>query len=150
MSNKYKNIAIPINLEHDSSWRIALPDAIEYARAHNATLHLLTVVPHVDIPAIAIHLPDDMDRHVRQEGLAAIGEFIAQHIPDDIVAKAHVGQGKVHKEVLRLATSIKADLVVMASHRPDLEDYLISANAAYVMRHAACSVLIVRQPTGGK
>ena len=33
----------------------------------------------------------------------------------------------------------------MASHRPELRDYLIGPNAARVMRHADASVLVVRE-----
>ena len=38
-----------------------------------------------------------------------------------------------------------AELIVMASHRPELRDYLIGPNAARVMRHADASVLVVRE-----
>ena len=38
----------------------------------------------------------------------------------------------------------KPDLIVMASHRPELKDYLIGPNAARVVRHADCSVQVVR------
>ena len=36
------------------------------------------------------------------------------------------------------------DLIIMASHRPELQDYLLGPNAARVVRHANCSVLVVR------
>jgi nucleotide-binding universal stress UspA family protein len=35
-------------------------------------------------------------------------------------------------------------MIVMASHRPELKDYLLGPNAARVVRHAECSVLVVR------
>jgi nucleotide-binding universal stress UspA family protein len=35
-------------------------------------------------------------------------------------------------------------LIVMNSHRPDLRDHLIGSNASQVVRHASCSVLVVR------
>ena len=40
--------------------------------------------------------------------------------------------------------AIKADLIVMGSHRPELRDYLLGPNAARVVRHAPCSVVVVR------
>jgi nucleotide-binding universal stress UspA family protein len=35
-------------------------------------------------------------------------------------------------------------MIVMASHRPEMSDYLLGANAARVVRHAKISVLVVR------
>ncbi len=35
-------------------------------------------------------------------------------------------------------------LVVMAAHDPRITDYLIGSNAAHVVLHAPCSVLVVR------
>lgn len=148
MKNKYNNIVIPVDLDHDSSWRRALPDAIEYARNNDATLHVVTVVPNADIPAIAVHLPDGIDSHIRQDGLESLMQLISQQVPENIVVKAMVGQGRIHKEILRMATTVDADLIIMASHRPEFKDYLIGANASHVMRHAECSVLVVREKEG--
>ena len=36
------------------------------------------------------------------------------------------------------------DCVVIASHRPGLQDYLLGSTAARVVRHAACSVHVLR------
>jgi universal stress protein F len=33
----------------------------------------------------------------------------------------------------------------MASHRPEMRDYLIGPNAAHVAQHASCSVLVLRR-----
>ena len=46
--------------------------------------------------------------------------------------------------IIRIAERAEADLIVLASHRPEMKDYLIGANAASVARHARCSVLVVR------
>ena len=37
------------------------------------------------------------------------------------------------------------ELIVMAARRPELRDYLIGPNATYVVQHATCSVLVLRQ-----
>jgi len=36
------------------------------------------------------------------------------------------------------------DLIIIASHRPGLQDYFLGSTAAKVVRHATCSVLVVR------
>lgn len=145
MNNKYNNVVIPIDLAHESSWRSALPIAIDHARENKATLHVVTVVPHADIPAIAVHLPKGIDRHIREEGEAELSALVQELVPDDVSLATHVGQGRIYKEILHIAKAVDADLIVMASHRPELVDYVIGANAAHVTRHAQCSVLVVRE-----
>jgi nucleotide-binding universal stress UspA family protein len=54
-----------------------------------------------------------------------------------------VRAGNVYEEILKLADEIACDLIVMASHWPELKDYFLGPNAARVVRHANCSVLVV-------
>ena len=42
------------------------------------------------------------------------------------------------------AAAIKADLIVMTSHRPAMRTYFLGSNAGHVVRYAKCSVLVVR------
>jgi universal stress protein F len=43
-----------------------------------------------------------------------------------------------------MAEKINADLIIMPAHRLKLQDYLLGTNTAKVVRHALCSVLVVR------
>ena len=47
--------------------------------------------------------------------------------------------------ILATAKKVRADLIVMAAHRPEFRDYLLGPNAYRVVRHAECSVLVVRR-----
>ncbi len=88
MNYKYNNIVIPIDLAHESSWRSALPVAIDHARRHEATLHVVTIVANAEIPAVAAHLPRGLDERVRKEGLNALNGLIDQLVPPDVMAEA--------------------------------------------------------------
>ena len=46
--------------------------------------------------------------------------------------------------ILLGAAAIKADLIVMTSHRPAMRTYFLGSNAGHVVRYAKCSVLVVR------
>ncbi len=59
---------------------------------------------------------------------------VAQYFPEGFEEK-----------MLRATDRQLAEFIVMASHRPELRDYLIGPNAARVMRHANASVLVVRE-----
>jgi nucleotide-binding universal stress UspA family protein len=52
--------------------------------------------------------------------------------------------GSVYAEVLDEAERTGADLVVIGSHRPSMATYLLGSNASTIVRHATCSVLVVR------
>jgi nucleotide-binding universal stress UspA family protein len=66
-------------------------------------------------------------------------------VPDAIPCKRIISEGKIYQEILRAADAVKADLIVMGSHRPELSDFLLGPNAARVVRHARCSVMVVRE-----
>jgi len=76
--------------------------------------------------------------------LAGLREFVRQHVPEGVRVQNIVSQGTIYKEILDAAERVGCDLIVMASHRPELADYLLGPNAARVVRHANCSVLVVR------
>ncbi len=55
-----------------------------------------------------------------------------------------VKRGKPTTMILSVAQEIGADAIVVASHDPSIADYLLGSVAAYVVRHAHCSVFVVR------
>ncbi len=58
--------------------------------------------------------------------------------------EVEVRVGHPYKTILEVAEEKEADLIIVASHQPDLQNYLIGSTAAKVVRHATCSVLVVR------
>jgi len=49
-----------------------------------------------------------------------------------------------HHEILEMAKAKNVDLIVIASHKPGIADYLLGSVAAGVVRHAKCSVHVMR------
>lgn len=140
----YKDILLPVDLNHDSSWKNALPTAIEYCKAFGARLHVLTVLPDFGLPLVANYFPADFEEKARETANARLHEFVSAHIPQDIPVQHIVAEGAAYKEILRIAEEISADLIVMASHHPGIRDYLLGPNAERVVRHYDRSVLVVR------
>lgn len=147
-----KKILVPIDLRHESSWKAALPEAVRLATGAGDEIVLMTVIPEVvggldwrysirgetdgspqlDIDAWLA------DAETRLEQIAR--EFILGDVPAEIVAR----YGTVYEEILDLAEELAVDQIVMAANRPSLADYLIGPNTARVVRHAKCSVQVVR------
>jgi nucleotide-binding universal stress UspA family protein len=61
-----------------------------------------------------------------------------------LAADIEIRQGSPAREILAAAERRKADLIMVASHVPDISNYFIGATADRVVRHAKCSVLIDR------
>lgn len=71
-------------------------------------------------------------------------EFVAENVPSDRKVQHIVTDGAVYEAILIMAEKVNADLIIMSSHRPEMRDYLLGPNAARVVRHGKCSVMVVR------
>ena len=140
----YTDILLAVDLEHDSSWIKALPTAVELCRASDARLHVLTVVPDFGMTIVGQYFPEGFEKDVSKKVLERLRAFVKEHVPDGPKVRHIVGEGTVYEVILKIAGEIGADLIVISSHRPELKDYLLGPNAARVVRHAECSVLVVR------
>jgi nucleotide-binding universal stress UspA family protein len=141
----YRNILVPVDLSDKHSWRKALPTAVSLCETFEARLHVMTVVPSFGLPMVGQFFPEGYEAKLRQHAAKQLKEFAATQIADAIPTRRIVSEGKIYQEILKAAGVIKADLIVMGSHRPELSDYLLGPNAARVVRHAKCSVMVVRE-----
>ena len=140
----YKEILLAIDLEDESSWRKALPAAVELCDASGARLHALTVIPELGPSIVSGFFPEDYVARMIADAGKRLNQLLDAELPDSVKARPIVAQGTVYKIVIDTAEGIDADLIVMASHRPERSDYLLGPNAARVVRHSNKSVLVVR------
>lgn len=141
----YGSILVPIDLADKHSWRKALPTAVRLAENFESTLHLVTVLPGFTLPIVGQYFPDDFEPKLKEHAVRQLEEFAAEQVPDAVPCKTTIAEGQVYREILNTAQAVKADLIVMGSHRPELADFLIGPNAQKVVQHAECSVMVVRE-----
>ncbi len=143
----FKEILLPIDLNDPSSWRKTLPVTLELVEKFGCKLHVMTVVPTYGMSMVAGFFPEDFEKKALQAADKHLHEWTRQHVPDGIPVQHVVAHGTVYEEIIETRKTLgdAVDLIVMASHRPDLKDYLIGPNAARVVRHSQVSVLIVRE-----
>lgn len=139
----YTGILIPVDLSVESSWKKPFPVAMALARLFSARLHVMTVIREIDAMFAGRYFAGSYQQ-LMDETARRLAALVAQNIPGEIGATSSVGHGNIYDEILRVAQSLQVDLIVMASHRPEMKDYLLGANAARVVRHARCSVFVVR------
>ena len=140
----FKDILLPVDLGELKASAKAVSVAVEQCESNGARLHVLAVVPGFGMAIVSQYFPEDFEEKSHAEAARQLEAFINANIPSDITSQAIVASGTVYEEILRVAGEIPCDLIVMASHRPELKDYLIGPNASRVVRHASCSVMVVR------
>ncbi|MCB1932457.1 MAG: universal stress protein [Candidatus Accumulibacter sp.] len=135
----YKTILVPIDMAHFAKGKANVDLAASYG-AQGAKIILLNVVE--DIPNwAAIDLPAGLlDKSVASTTteLKAIAKASGMHMD------VEVRTGHSYNTILDVANEKNVDLIIVASHRPGLQDYFLGSTAAKVVRHARCSVLVVR------
>ena len=135
----------------ETSFR-ALPHAISFANHFGARLALLHVAPVMPVPegfswSTAPEGITGMREDARQKAIKKLGEFVAESGPFSVKPELMVEFGKHGEQILRVAYSLKADLIVlgldhtrhgrMATHLPMTTTYK-------VVSEAHCSVLTIR------
>jgi nucleotide-binding universal stress UspA family protein len=80
-----------------------------------------------------------------EKALQKLHEFVDANIPAEMNVQHIVGEANVYEVILSIADKINADVIVVAVHRPELKDYLLGPNAARVVLHAKCLVMVVRE-----
>lgn len=140
----YRRILFALDIVHEGSWETALPTAVEYARKFGAELHLVTVVPDVGMSIVGAFFPKNFESDALEAARQRLESFTAEHVPAEVDAAAHVAHGRAYEEILAAAETLGADLIVVGSHQPGTETYLLGSTASRVVRFAKCSVLVVR------
>ena len=135
----FKTILVPIDIAHTNSSQSILEIAAKNA-SEDANIILLNIVEEIPKWA-AVELPASIqEKSVKesQEALDAIAAASASK-PEVVVRIGHP-----YQTILDEAEKRGVELIVIASHKPGLQDYLLGSTAAKVVRHAKCSVLVVR------
>ncbi len=140
----YHDILLTVDLNDEALCAKTLPAAIEQAKASGATLHVVSVVPDFGMPVVGGFFPEDFEEKAVAEVGKRLLAFCDENVSSEIETKSIVRHGNVYESILEVAGEIGCDLIVIGAHRPDLRDYLLGPNAARVVRHATCSVLVVR------
>jgi nucleotide-binding universal stress UspA family protein len=134
----YKNILVPVSLDDDRDVEQAIKVARKLADK-NGKITLLHVVEHIPGYAITYLSPEYLAE--RRKAVVAELEAMAANIPN---GESDVVTGHAGRTVLDWSYKHNVDCIVIASHRPGMQDMLLGSTATQVVRHATCSVHVVR------
>lgn len=134
----YKKILIPIMLDdaHDPSASYQAAKTLGDDDAQYLIIHV-----HEPIPSYAFaEVPAEFLAEARATTAAALKKAAAPFPEAQVeMIVGHAGRG-----ILDYADAHDFDCIVIASHRPGISDYFLGSTAGHVVRHAKCSVHVLR------
>lgn len=136
----YKKILVPVDLTHAENLTKALDTAAELAKSWKAELCYVGVTP--ETPSPVARTPKEYG-----EKLAAFANKQGEShgVKTDSVYYTSTDPAiDINKTLRKAIEESGADLVVMASHVPNVLDYVWASHGGYIAEHADTSVFIVR------
>jgi nucleotide-binding universal stress UspA family protein len=135
----FKTILVPIDMAHVSEGKTTIDIAAEHG-ASGAKIILLNVVEEIPGWAAA-----ELPANLLEESRARVeADLKAIATASGMAMDVEIRNGHPYKTILEVAEEKGADLIIIPSHRPGLQDYFLGSTAAKVVRHAKCSVLVIR------
>ena len=135
----FSNILIPVDLADIARAKDNLKRAAQLLD-DKGKITLINVVE--DIPT---YVEFDLPENYAAKHLVQAQDHLENMVKNEgIKAGFDILRGKPGPAILDFAEETGADLIIMASHKPELMDYLIGSTAARVVRHAKCSVMVIR------
>ena len=134
----YNRILVPVALDHSGDINKAMKVANELL-AKDGEITLMTVIETIPL-YVSQQLPvaiieDNMKEAKAQLDADAAGQ---KNVKTDVV------RGHAANTIIDYAKEKGHECIVMASHRPGLQDYFIGSTASRVVAHAPVSVHVVR------
>ncbi len=139
----YSKIVVPIamdQLEHGEA-------VLERAKSlldPGGEIIILNVVEDLNAYAqgyMIVDFPLEVIDASREHAQKSLNELKSKH---DVPGRVEIRIGGAAGVINTFAEDEKADLVIIASHRPGMIDYFIGSTASRVASHCKCAVLIDR------
>lgn len=135
-----QTVLVAIDLANSGPAKDMIAIARKFA-GEDANIILVNVLE--DIPGyVASQLPAGVLDQSKDSAHASLREIAAEA---GIKAEPEVRTGQAATQILKSANERNADLIIVASHRPGIQDYFLGSTAGRVVRRAICSVYVARE-----
>jgi nucleotide-binding universal stress UspA family protein len=140
-----RNILVPTDFSGHSA--VALEQAIELAKQHSATIHLLHsywVAISVDDPDL-LALPDGVVEKLRSAAGAELEQLKKRVLQAGVACESRLVSAPPFRAILEVAASLPADLIAMGTQGlTGVRHVLLGSVAERTVRLAPCPVLTVK------
>ncbi|ETX28078.1 universal stress protein [Roseivivax isoporae] len=134
----HRKILIPVAPDHVE----AIADSMAVARAlaaEGAEIHALSV-----LEVIPLYVAAEVPLEVYERSCADMRDKLTEAFRDMPDVRVRAVTGSPAATIVETVRAHGFDLVVIRSHRPGLQDWFLGSTAGRVVRHAPCSVHVVR------
>jgi len=134
----YKNILVPVIFDerHDTQASYLAARALADEGAKFTVVHVMEVIPDY----VSTEIPRDVLARTRRDVETSLAQA-AKALPN---AVPMLISGNAGRAIVDYANENDIDCIVVASHRPGFEDLFLGSTASRVVRHAKCSVHVIR------
>ncbi len=134
----YHNILVPVLLDdgHDTAASFAAARALADEGAKFSVIHVVEPIPAI----VATEVPKEVIARNQADSLQKLAG-LSKELSG---AKAEMVVGHAGRAIIDYAKSHDCDCIIIASHKPGLEDYFLGSTASRVVRHAHCAVHVIR------
>ncbi|MCC2110500.1 MAG: universal stress protein [Hyphomicrobiales bacterium] len=139
----FSKIVVPVDPAEPKFSKPSIDSAVGFAKQYDSKIWMVCVL-QVLPGLVAEYLPPDYEKTAAANAARKLEEMVAEYGLPEGTIKVLVRNGGVYHEVLDAVDEVGADLIIMNSHRPGMSTYLLGSNAAKIVRHANCSVLVIR------
>jgi nucleotide-binding universal stress UspA family protein len=140
----FRKILLPIDVAEPEIAKEAIEAATALAKGFDSQLRLIHVTSPVVVASPMAVIPqavyDELGVYEKSE-LERLAASI--DMPKTAISTA-VRIGAVYPELLSEAEDWGADLIIVGAHKRSMATFLLGSSAAAIVRHAACTVMVVR------
>ena len=124
--------------------RKALQRACELAKADNAVVSVLYVIPRYE-EMIEFFKTDSIQKSLRREAENIIAQAQKVAVESGVSINTHIQEGNAADEVIIAAERIENDLIIMGTHGwKGFSKAVMGSTTRRVVTHASCPVLVVK------
>jgi nucleotide-binding universal stress UspA family protein len=140
----FRKILLPIDIAEPEIANEAIDVAVAMAKAFNSDIRLIHVTSPIIVASPMAVIPqsvyDELGVYEKSE-LERMAAAIDR--PKETLTTV-VRIGGVYPELLAEAAEWQADLIIVGAHKRSMATYLLGSSAAAIVRHASCTVMVVR------
>ena len=140
----FSRILLPIEVAEPEVAKKAIDVATSMAVTYQASLRLVYVTSPIVVAAPMAVIPQSVYDALGLAGKAELDRLAAAIDRPPETVSTTVRIGGIYPELLAEAEEWGADLVIVGAHKLSMATYLLGSTASAIVRHATCTVMVVR------
>jgi nucleotide-binding universal stress UspA family protein len=140
----FPKILLPIDVGEPEVAKEASKVAVSLAKTNDSELRLIHVASPIVVASPMAAIPQSIYDDIGVAEKAELERIAASLDRPRQTVSTVVRVGGVYPEILAEAEEWGADLVILGAHKRSMASYLLGSTAAAIVRHASCTVMVVR------